>query len=238
MNAIQPALRRSPLGRAPFRRAGPLAALALVAAGCGSGTELETRTFDLQYLGPAQTEMMVRPYVYGEREDAPGQLSVFDGGVTVRETRENLERIARILEERDRPRPGVTLHFQLIEADGPGAEDPRIEEVEAVLRNLFRFEGYRLLAETRMGAMEGGRGVQGFRMPDGGEGQLIAQVGSIRGTADRGSVELEVRFHGPGNIFLESQVTIPGGQTVVLGSSQMDPEGGAMILTVRPELVR
>jgi hypothetical protein len=214
-----------------------LGATVLLSASCASEPELETRTFELRHLQPAQAQLMVEPYVYQERSGAPGRLSVFDGGVTVRETPENLERIARVLEERDRARPGVTLHFQLIEGDGPGEADPRIEEVERVLRDLFRFEGYRLLAETQIGAMEGGTGVQGFRTPDGESHELLAQVRRVSGTAERGSVEVEVRLVGAAVEFLESRVTIPAGQTVVLGSTQMDPEKGAVILTVRPELV-
>jgi hypothetical protein len=228
-------------GRRAVARSTPLALTALVAGavltGCGGNPEMETRTFDVQHLTTFQTESMVWPYVYGDRPGAPGELSVFEGGLTVRETPDNLERIARVLEERDRARPGVTLYFQLIEADGPGEADPRIEDVEAVLRELFRFEGYRLLSEARIGAMEGGVGIQGFRTPDGGEYQLMADVRSIRGTAERGSVEIEVRLHGSPEMYLETRITVPVGQTVVLGSSQMDPAGGATILTVRPELV-
>ena len=210
---------------------------AALASGCRGGPELETHTFEVRYLSPGQVDLMVRPYVYTDRAEAPGQLSVFDGGLTVRETRDNLDRIARVLEERDRARPGVALYFQLIEADGPGEEDPRIQDVEAVLRELFRFEGYRLLSEARIGAMEGGRAIQGLRTPDGGEYQLVADVGSIRGTPERGSVEVEVRLHGSREMYLETRITVPVGQTVVLGSSQLDPTGGATILTVRPELV-
>lgn len=235
MRAIPLASRRLPARPALFVLTTLVAAA--LAGGCRGGPELETRTFEVRYLPFYQVERMVGPYVYTDRAGAPGELSVFDGGLTVRETRDNLDRIARVLEERDRPRPGVALYFQLIEADGPGEEDPRIQEVETVLRQLFRFEGYRLLSEARIGAMQGARGIQGLRTPDGGEYQLMADVRSIRGTPEHGSVEMEVRLHGSPEIYLETRITVPVGQTVVLGSSQLDPAGGATILTVRPELV-
>lgn len=214
-----------------------LAGALLFAGGCDRGPELETRTFDLQYLHGEDARFIVQPYVYEDRPGAPGRMSTFDGGITVREVPENLDRIARVLEERDRPRPGVNLHFQLIEADGPGEPDARIEEVERVLRELFRFEGYRLLAETQLGSMEGGTGLQEFQTPDGASNQLHVQVHRIRGTPERGSVELEVRLFGDATGMMESGMTIPAGQTVVMGSSQPDAARGAVILTVRPELV-
>lgn len=214
--------------------------LLLTAAACGSPT-LETRTFELQHLDPGIAGDMVRPYVYDDRPGAAGMLSVFPGGLTVRETPDNLERIARVLTERDRPRPAVVLNFQLIQADGPAGSDPRIAEVEAVLRDLFRFDGYRLLSESRMGAVEGGSSSQMIRGPEGGDdpGYLLsAVVRRVQGTLERGSIDLHVELMAPSvGRAITTDMNVPAGQTVVLGSAQPDPDRGALILTVRPELV-
>ena len=85
--------------------------------GCDMGPRLETRTFRLAYLRSYEASELIDPYVYGARERHPGAVSVIEGAITVRETRDNLEQIARVLAEFDQPRPDIRLHFQLIEAD-------------------------------------------------------------------------------------------------------------------------
>jgi hypothetical protein len=203
---------------------------------CGGGPELDTRTFELQYLNPGEAVEMVTPYVYSDRDESPGLVTAFSGGLTVRETRDNLERIGRVLAEYDRPKPGVRLIFQIIEADGPGQPDPRIRGVESALRELFRFEGYRLVAETNMAAMEGTGSSQ--QLHDGTREMFIsANVREIRGSADKASVALSVELvvgH-IGNV-IQTSMAVPVGRTVVLGSTKPIDQP-TMILTVRPELV-
>ncbi len=211
------------------------AALALFYA-CGGGPDLDTRTFELQYLEPGEAVEMVTPYVYGDRDEAPGVVRAFSGGLTVRETADNLDRIGRVLAEYDRPKPGVRLIFQIIEADGPGEPDSRIQDVESALRELFRFDGYRLVAETNMAAMEGTGSSQhlheGMR-----EYFISANVQQIRGSADRASVALRVQLMLPDvGSAIETSMVVPVGQTVVLGSTKPIDQP-TLILTVRPELV-
>lgn len=55
------------------------------------------------------------------------------GAISVRETSDNLDKIARVLAEFDKVRADVPLHFQLIEADGFTETDPRISAVEVEL---------------------------------------------------------------------------------------------------------
>lgn len=211
------------------------AAVALFFA-CGGGPDLDTRTFELQYLNPDEAIGMVSPYVYSDREESPGRISAFSSGLTVRETSDNLDRIGRVLAEYDRPKPGVRLIFQLIEADGPGEPDARIRDVESALRELFRFEGYRLIAETNMAAMEGTGSSQQLHEPPR-EFFISAQVHEIRGLADRASVALSVELMLPriGNA-IQTSMAVPVGQTVVLGSTKPMNQP-TLILTVRPELV-
>jgi hypothetical protein len=40
----------------------------------------------------------------------------------------------------------------------------------------------------------------------------------------------------PGDVILESNVAVPHGQTVVLGTARPFPNMGALILVVRPEI--
>lgn len=209
----------------------------LAAAACGPGPGLDTRTYELAYLEPEEAAEMVAPYVYADRPDAPGVVSHFPGGITVRETPDNLAKIDRALERFDRVKPAVRLHFQIIEADGSAEADPRIADVEAALRELFRFDGYRLVAEAQMGAVEGGSSMQTLRPEERNYG-IRADVRRIRPAGGRGAVELSVAlFTEDIGTAIETSMSVPAGQTVVLGSAQPYPDQPTLILTVRPELI-
>lgn len=210
--------------------------LALPAAGCGGGPELETRTYDLSYLEPAEAAEMVAPYIYGDRPGTPGVVSHFPGGITVRETRDNLDKIDRVLTRFDRAKPGVRLHFQVIEANGDRQTDPRIADVESALKELFRFRGYRLLAEAQMGALEGSSSTQALRQ-EGREYGIRADVRRIR-AGQSGAVDLSVAlFAERFGTVIQTSMSVPAGQTVVLGSAQPYPDQPTLILTVRPEFI-
>lgn len=206
-----------------------LLAVAL-AVGCG-GERTETRTFDVTHMRPDQAAELVGPYVGG---DEAGEMSVFDRGITVRATPEKLRQIEQVLSRYDRPEPGVRLHFQLIEADGAGETDPRIADVESALRELFRFEGYRLVDEAQMGSVAGSRSSQVFRAGDREYG-IEAWVGEIRTGESGGTARLIVELRTTAGPVLETTMNVPLGKTVVLGSGRPDPDQGALILTVRPE---
>lgn len=206
-------------------------------AACGGPAELETQTFRLEHLEGSVAAEIISPYVYYDRPDAPGALSHESDVLTVRETPDNVAKIARVLQDLDRPKPGVQLHFQVIEADGAGASDPAIADVEAELRRLFRFRGYRLRGEAYARGLEGSSIRQA--VPTRGEPYVItARIERVNGTADSGWVELSVALMLPNvGSALESTVNVPVGKTVVLGNAHLDPQRGTLILTVRPELV-
>jgi len=210
----------------------------LVLAGCGRGPDLDTRTFQLDHIDGIAAAEIVEPYVYGDRPGAPGKLSYQGYVLTVRETPDNLEKIARVLEQFDRPTPSVQLKFQIIEADGASRPDSAIADVEAELRKLFQFRGYRLLAEAYVGGVEGSSVSQVVRT--GGDVYLIeARIHRVRSTEGGGAVEITVGLQYPNaHAALESTVNIPVGKTVVLGNAQLDPKRGPLILAVRPELTR
>ena len=198
----------------------------------GSEPRLETQTFPLRYLGANEARDLVDPYVYHDRAGAPGALSVTNGALTVRETHDNIERIARMLAQFDHPRPLVRLTFHLIQADGAAASDPAIADVEAALRSLFRFRGYRMVEEGVFSATEGGNVEQQL----GGAGYLIAaEIQRVSGTGDSAIVELAVHLRGR-DVQFSTQVGVPAGRTAVLGNVGQDPRG-TLILTVKPELV-
>jgi len=210
--------------------------LALLTACSPHGPSLDTRTFALKYLRGPDAVPIVVPYVYTDRPNGKGVFSVSDNAITVRETPDNLDKIARVLAEYDRPRPFVRLTFHLIEADGATSTDPAIRDVEATLRRLFRFQGYRLVAEGVVSATEKGEVTQALATTPN-PYVLSASVQRLAGSADSPTVELNVRLDAMRGGNFRTTVTIPVGKTAVLGNVQALPRGRTLILTVRPELL-
>lgn len=219
------------------RRAVAFLLLSAAYAGCSPSPQVETRTFELKYLEDKTAEALVEPYVYRERADGAGTSSVVDGKLTVRETPDNLARIAQVLEEFDRPKPMVRLRFQIIEADGAETVDPAIAEVESALRELFRFEGYRLLDEVLIQGTEGNGTAQEFRSEDYGPWSIETFIENVRTDSEGGSVQLRVGFTVAGRMMLHTSVRVRTGQTAVLGRSPAQLQDKTLVLAVRPELV-
>lgn len=216
---------------------------AIAAAGCGwtSGQDLETRTFRLEHMSVASAIRLIEPYVRSEHAALTSPEGGNIGAITVRETPDALDRIGAMLAEYDVPRPTVTLHFQVIEANGFQTSDASIAEVEAALRELFRFRGYRLAAE----AVVVGTADTGVRQQLGEGDRLFsieASLLSIPRQDSTGAVQLSVQLRQAGiGTLLETTVGVPLGQTMVIGTApQLEGRGdraaGALILTVRPEL--
>lgn len=220
-----------------------IAAVALLAGlgSCqGQQAELDTRTFEVDHLEAEQAAEAVEPYVFTDRKEAPGKMSVFSGGVTVRETEDNLAKIQRVLERIDRSKPGVRFHLQIVGADGAG-NDPRIEHLESLLEN-FRYEGYRLLDEVQILTTEGELFRQQVSL-NGRAGRIMGEAEELRVTDDGGTVRVGVSLEGsaygdPETGILSTTVTVRLGQTAVLGISRSEPDEGAIILTMRAELAR
>lgn len=206
--------------------------------GCAGG-DLETRTYEVQYLPSQEVRALVEPYVFTEREGRPGTMSSMEGALTVRETEDNLQRIEQMLAQFDRPRPSVMLHFQIIEANGAGESDPAIAAVERELRRLFRFEGYDLVAETQMGGIQG----TGFRQTIGSRDvdtafRIHGAVTEVRRAGEAPTVTVDVGlFAGGPTDILSTTVTIPAGHSVVLGTANAPGYEGALILVVRADIV-
>lgn len=224
-------------GRGRYRSLVAALVLAVGVAACGGDPDLDTRRFELEHVEPEEAATVIEPYVFTDRPGASGALSHYPGGITVRETPDNLDKIARVLERLDKPKPGVRLNFRIVEANGDSTTDPRLADIEEPLRQLFRFDGYRLVAEARTAAVEGGSTTQMLREEDRGYG-IMARVGRITTTGDRGSVELHVElFAREVGSAISTSMTVPVGQTVVLGSAKLNPDSPVLILTVRPEFV-
>jgi hypothetical protein len=214
-----------------------MATLALVTIACGANPQLETRTFRLHHISPGEASAIIfrqdsTALIMMERPGAPDRPSDVGTYIRVRGASENLDRLARVLAEHDRPRPGLRLTFRLIEANGAAATDPAIADVEATLRNLFRFRGYRLVGEAVTAAAERQEitlwlGSQTERH------RLGVTVYDLTGVGDGATLRLEVRLFDN----LETGLTIPVGKTAVVGSAQPRSGKGTLILTVRSDFV-
>lgn len=200
--------------------------------GCDSRTE--TRTFLLEHMSPPNARNLVEPYV--PAGSANVRISSNPPALTVAASAERIEQIEEMLNRLDVAAPDMQLRFQLIEADGFTDSDPAIADVEAALRDLFRFRGYRLAADAMVAASQYSRSTQ--RLLGFGDTPLFLQVNVMRlsRTDDAGSVHLEVTLAGPEGDILSTGVVVPGGQTVVLGTARPFQDRGALILVVRPEI--
>jgi hypothetical protein len=188
--------------------------------------------------------MIIDPYVYGDRPNAPGTATAMRGLLTVRETPDNLDKIARVLSQFDVPSKNVQLHVQLISANGARATDPAIADVEAELRQLFRFEGYALVAEGVLTGLEGRRVQQTMFDQRGQQADpnlsryfVAAYLGNVAESGDSAVVALEsIQLESGGEMLFDASITLGIGHTVVLGTMQL-PGHRALILAVRAELV-
>ncbi len=219
--------------------AGALLAIALISA-CGQrpgGTSLDVQTFELKHLHPEAAARIIDPYVFGDRPGAAGMVSTDDQTrtLTVRETPEMLSRIAQVLEQYDQPHPDVLLHFQIIEANGAAAADPAIAEVEAALRQLFRFEGYTLVADALVRGQRWSNFTQKFVTPDD-RYRIDGAIREIHASVDSGTVSLGIGLVTEDGVAFETSVNARLGQTLILGTAQPNPRRGAMILTLKAEL--
>lgn len=213
---------------------------ALLAAGslaaCGrSPTRLETRTFALHYMNRGEAQQLVAPYVYSDRPGAAGVSSTGENTLTVRETPDNLDQIARVLAQFDRPAPSVRLTFKLIRADGAARRDPSIADVESSLRTLFRFEGYTVVAEGVVTAVAQS-GLRQSLQGAGGPYMLETGIDRVGGTGDSAVITLHVHLIFQSGDF-STTVGIPAGKTAVLGNVGSSTPSSALILTVRPDLI-
>jgi len=206
----------------------------LLFLGCDATPKLDVRTFQLQHRSGYEAAELINPYVYGDREGAPGAISALSNAITVRETPDNLEKIQRVLEDFDQEVPPMRLRFQLIEADSFQEEDPAISSVVEELRSLFRFQGYRLLGEAVVTLASGGMGGQEFTQ-------------RFLGPDENFTVSATARLGQPGTItlrpiglwdqldqeILETSITVGLGQTVVIGGAKATRDGRSLILTVQ-----
>lgn len=224
----------------------PLLGMTLLLVSCDGfgGPKLDVQTFQLDHRAGYEAAELIAPYVFSDREENPGAMSATADAITIRETRDNLEKIQRVLLDFDQPIPGIRLYFQLIEADSFQDEDPAIAEVVEELRGLFRYEGYRLIGEVVVPVTGGARGHQDFSQGFLGIENPIKVNASFQ-VLRNATIRLDpVELSDTWSSLLATSVNLSPGQTIVLGGAQArtqlvngSPTGRTvLILTVRAEV--
>jgi hypothetical protein len=221
--------------------------------------DLAVRTFKLQNLRADDAAKLLGPYV-----NAPNG-GVFDAGsinaITVRETHSVLALVDSLLRVHDRPRAVVTMRFQLIAALDTAFRDPAIAGIDAELRKLFRFPGYELIGEgtarteersdytmslsTKAKALSNPPDEAGRRELFTESFQIRGWVEGVEGSGDARTIRVNVALQSAmqgkdAPDLLRTGLTMPVGQSVVLGSSRplnSFRSRAALILVVQPEVV-
>jgi len=208
--------------------------------------EFVVKTVPLHHLTSADAVKLLQPYVQtigGGVFAAPANIRA----VTIREVPRIFSEMTSVLNEYDREYASITLNFQLISADHSTTRDASAAGLDSLLRGVLRYSGYHLLGTTVAPAAEGAHITQTL---NGGEPlSLAVDVSDIRVEGNDASVHLNVNLSratpsyatAPNRVMLNptllsTGVTVPIGQTVVLGTSATENGQRALILTVRPQI--
>lgn len=207
---------------------------------------LMVKTVPLHYLSSEVAVTLLNPY----RQSSGGGVFEVSNvhAITIKETPKVFADMMALLAQYDREPANVTLNFQLIAADASGRRDPAIAGVDSLLRGVLKYTGYHLLGTAMATASERSVATQTLAA----ESEILtihAVVGDVRVDGNDASVHVSVQLNRPmtaqsnGKAFqpniLSTDVTVPVGQTVVLGTaaSAVGPSGTrALILTIRPQL--
>ena len=210
------------------------AAAILGLCGCFEDRALEVRTISLDHLTGPQAAELATPYL--SKEGTVFTSKEMLNAITVRDHSRNVERVRSMLSSRDASPTTVALHFQLIRATPGGEVTEGLDRIAEALGELLRFNGYQLMSEAVVSGTERGIVEQSLGSIDG-PVQLGARINDVRGYDNNGSAELQVdlRRAGGGSL-LATNVVVPMGQTVVLGTAYPGSDGTALILTVRAQM--
>lgn len=206
-------------------------------------------TVPLKHLSAADAVKLLQPFVTTlpfEGKVGGAVFPVPNGtAITIRERVTNYARMLQLLREYDRSAATVAFTFQLIVADNSGGRDPDIASLDTVLRSVLKYTGYRLIG---VGVMRSGESAYAKETitADGQKFTLAMSIRDIRTSGAESSVKLSVSLRRDKGMIVNGEevaeemlstgVTVPIGQTVVLGSASLDAKR-AIILTVRPQLV-
>jgi type II secretory pathway component GspD/PulD (secretin) len=244
-----------------------LFAIVLVAASSAAAqSPVEARTIELKHLRPAEAVKLLSPYIEntgGGVYQVSDKLPI----ITIRDVPDNIPKMEAVLAKYDHSPATIRFVFQLIEADTSprmvSASNQRVStDLDSTLRSVLRFPSYRLIGQGVATVGEFAILSQLLAQSDAAANYaLMGEVGTIRlqsttsgvptgqvDTAAIGTVSLKMSLNRvtsapkagtfPSENLMSTGLDVPLGQTVVLGTAAGRAGGKALILTVKPELVR
>jgi hypothetical protein len=209
--------------------------------------EFVVKTVPLHHLTSADAVKLLKPNVQTVGAGvfaAPANIRA----VTIREVPRIFSEMTSVLNEYDREAATITLNFQIISADHSMTRDASAAGLDSLLRGVLRYSGYHLLGTTVAPAAEGSHITQTLNAGE--PLSLAVDVSDIRVEGNDASVHLNVNLSREipsyatasnrvtmlNPTLLSTGVTVPIGQTVVLGTSAAQNGQRALILTVRPQI--
>jgi len=204
-----------------------LALLALSLAGCDRTRGMDTKTYPISRLTVDEALALLTPYI-----SEGGYLSGKGKFITVREKPERQTVIANVLREYDGSAEAldVVLNFQVIQADGFTEKDPAIADVEGTLREMFKYQGYKLIGAAQIRTRED----EDFQQQTDVFG-INGHMQRVRKSGTETRVPVTVRLATRQGQLLQSTVTATLDKPIVLGQSVGT---GAVILVIRPTLAK
>jgi hypothetical protein len=225
----------------------PLDTSRKVSGGAVQQGEFVVKTVTLHHLTSGEAMKLLAPYSV-----TPGG-GVFEvpnvRAVTIRESVRTYNDMLSVLEKYDREPATVVLNFQLVAAEPTNTRDPAVAGIDSLLRNVLKFSGYRLLG-TAVATTGENHIVTQTIAGDSETLSLSVAVSEVRVEGNEASVNLRVDLERPAvqatsstyghprTDLLSTGVTVPMGQTVLLGTSASENGQRALILTVRPQLAK
>ncbi len=205
------------------------------------------KTVTLHHLSSGSAVKLLAPYSVtpgGGVFEVPNVMAV-----TIREVPRIYNDMLGVLEKYDREPTAVLLNFQLVAAEPTNTRDPAVAGIDSLLRGVLKFSGYRLLGTAVATTGENHMTTQTIAA-DNETLSLSVEVRDVRVEGNVASVNLHVllerpavpatttAYGRPGIDLLSTGVTVPMGQTVLLGTSAGENGQRALILTVRPQLAK
>ena len=190
------------------------------------------RSLTLKYLTGPEAADFLSSHIGAANVEGWTENTIF-----IRVSGKQHEEAAALLATVDKPKPMAALKFQIIEADGFTQRDSSIARVESVLRGLFRFNGYRLVAEAYIQTKEESSASQMIMGDNGVQYGINVEVHKILQREGKASAEVTTSLWvtSPNLTALSNTINMPDGQTIVLGSTRSDQQKGAVILVVTPQ---
>ena len=189
-------------------------------------------TFNLKYISGDEAVSMLAGYY-------EGVISVSDHFITVRTTVANSDKIKQKLKELDIPPKQIWLEVQLILASprASGQDLPEdLSHIKKQLTSLFKYKDYYLLDDARIMAYQ--NQPCSFVVGQGGYRIQIKKVEYH--DIQKGLIKLQhfdLKSEELNQYVLNTSVNIQNGNTVILGASNVDASGQALITVVTAKTV-